>query len=71
LDISPSAIFSSLIFGAIGIYVFRKGKRESHLPHLLIGIALMVFPYFTSGPLGDWGVGALLCIGAIYSSQRG
>jgi hypothetical protein len=69
LDISPSAIFSGLIFGAIGIFIFRLGKRESHLPLLLIGIALMVYPYFTTGPLADWGVGALLCAAAFYFKE--
>ncbi|MCB0371287.1 MAG: hypothetical protein KDD45_18180 [Bdellovibrionales bacterium] len=61
LNISISGIIAGLLFGIIGLWMFREGKRRSEIPILLIGIALMVYPYFTSGPLADWGVGIILC----------
>ena len=60
MDLSFSALFSSLVFSAIGLYVFREGKKRSEIRVMLTAIALMVFSYFTHGPLADWGVGIAL-----------
>ena len=60
-DFSFSGLMSSFIFGVIGIYLFREGKRRLNFAVLFIGIALMIYPYFTHGPLLDWGVGIGLC----------
>jgi hypothetical protein len=65
-DFSISGLFAGLIFGCIGIWMFREGKRYTDLRIVMIGIALMVYPYFTHGPLMDWGVGAGLCGVAYY-----
>ena len=61
LHFSASQIIASLIFGVIGIYVFRLGKRNLNYPLIFVSIALMVYPMFTSGPLQDWGIGIGLC----------
>lgn len=57
LGITPSQIFAMIIFSAIGLYYFRRGRRESNIGQTLAGLALMLYGYFTSGPLQDWGVG--------------
>jgi len=43
---SPGALFASLIFGIIGIVAFRYGKKNAVFMPMLLGIVLMVFPYF-------------------------
>jgi hypothetical protein len=63
---SVSQIIASLLFGIIGFYVFRFGKRTLNYCVILTGVALMIYPLFTSGPLQDWGVGILLCGLAYY-----
>ncbi len=62
MDFSVSAIFSSLIFSAVGYYVFREGKKRSDLWIMLTGGALMIYSYITHGPLADWGVGIALSL---------
>ncbi|PWU22373.1 MAG: hypothetical protein C5B49_00705 [Bdellovibrio sp.] len=61
-DFSLSSILSGLIFGVVGIFTFSRGKQRSSFRLILIGIALMFFPYFTHGPLQDWGIGLALCL---------
>ena len=34
------------MFGIVGIAAFRYGKKSALLMHMILGIALMVFPYF-------------------------
>jgi hypothetical protein len=66
LDISMSQIMAGLIFGAIGLWMFRRGKHNANMKVLAIGLALMVYPYFTHGPWQDWGIGIALCGFASY-----
>jgi drug/metabolite transporter (DMT)-like permease len=70
LDISASSLFAGFLYGVIGIFIFRKGKKEAEFDMIFIGIALMVYPYFTHGPLADWGIGAALCAIAYYKPHK-
>jgi hypothetical protein len=43
---SPENLLGSIIFGGIGMAAFVYGKKSASLKPVLIGIALMIFPYF-------------------------
>lgn len=43
-----SAMLWALLFSSIGLGYFIYGKKQANKVALLCGIALMVFPYFTS-----------------------
>jgi len=45
---SGPALFGSLIFGVIGLAAFLYGKRSVLIVPMVMGMALMVFPYFVS-----------------------
>ncbi|MBC7467216.1 MAG: hypothetical protein H7256_14595 [Bdellovibrio sp.] len=60
-SITLSSIMANIVFGVAGLWMFRQGKRNLNHSVLIIGILLMVYPYFTKGPLADWGVGIALC----------
>ena len=49
-----------LVFSIIGLLAFRTGKRDMHLPRIIIGIVLMLYPYFVPGGLWLWGAGIAL-----------
>ncbi len=66
LNFTPSGILSGLIFGIVGMWMFREGKRRQDFKIICIAVALMFYPYFTRGPLEDWGAGVLLCALAYY-----
>ena len=57
---SPETIFVIILFSAIGLAAVRHGKRESNAVCLLLGIALMIYPYFVDGLLLNLGIGAAL-----------
>jgi hypothetical protein len=48
-DFSTAKIFACIIFGAIGIAAFLYGKKNSFFRPMIIGVALMAYPYFISG----------------------
>lgn len=49
-----------IIFGGIGFVAFVYGKKQVSWKALIIGIALMVYPYFFSNTLALYGVGIVL-----------
>jgi hypothetical protein len=59
-DFSAAKIFAYIIFGAIGFAVFVYGKKNKFLRPMIIGIALMAYPYFISGTLVIYLVGIAL-----------
>jgi hypothetical protein len=65
-DFSFSAIMSSFIFGVIGFYLLRDGRKKENYTWIFIGVGLMVYPLFVHGPWLDWGVGFGLCWLAYY-----
>lgn len=48
MNFSAANLIGGTIFGAIGFVAFIYGKRMNLWKPLLIGIALMVYPYFIS-----------------------
>lgn len=57
---SASSLIANLIFSAIGFVGFVFGKRMNRLKPMLIGLALMVFPYFVSGTAALYTIGLAL-----------
>lgn len=55
-------LFAGLVFGSIGWGAWIYGKRRSSVPHLLLGVALMGYPYFVSNLILLWGVGVILTL---------
>jgi hypothetical protein len=45
---SPGVLFAGLIFGLIGIAAFTYGRKSAQFRPMLMGVALMAFPYFVS-----------------------
>jgi hypothetical protein len=48
MDLDPTSLLLSLIFGSIGVGYFIYGKKQGSPLILIVGLGLMVFPYFIS-----------------------
>jgi hypothetical protein len=66
---TPSNVMAMLVFGLVGFIAFRSGKRENSIPRILIGLSLLIYPYFFSSGLLLWTVGAGLCA-ALYAFRH-
>ncbi len=64
-DFSAAKISACIIFGAIGFAVFLYGKKNKFLRPMIIGFALMAYPYFISGTFFLYLVGIAL-MAALY-----
>jgi hypothetical protein len=47
MNFDPTWLFLSLIPGGIGFVLFVYGKKQQRWPHLVAGLALLIYPYFT------------------------
>jgi len=51
MSLDSTWLFASLFPGAIGFVLFVYGKKQERWPHLVTGLSLMLYPYFTPGIL--------------------
>jgi hypothetical protein len=58
---SPSYIVGAILFGIIGMVVFRRGRKASNAALTWTGVALMLYPYALSQTWMLWLAGMVLC----------
>lgn len=62
---SPAKVIAYIIFGIIGFVAFMYGKKSALFRPAIIGLALMLYPYFFKGVLAIYLVGIALTL-ALY-----
>jgi len=55
-----AALFGNLLFSAIGFVAFIYGKKQELLKTMLLGLLLMLYPYFVPNVTALYLVGAAL-----------
>ena len=48
MNLDPTWLFLSLIPGAVGFVLMVYGKKQGRWPHLVAGLALIVYPYLAT-----------------------
>jgi hypothetical protein len=56
----PVRIIGYILFGGIGFVAFSYGKKSALFRPMIIGLALMLYPYFVPGTLGIYLIGIVL-----------
>ncbi len=62
MNFSLSGIAAGLVFGFWGMILLKKGKTDAHIPNMVIGLSLMIYPYFIENVYLLWGVGFALIV---------
>lgn len=60
VNLDPTWLFLSLIPSGCGFVLFVYGKKQQRGPHLVAGLAFLVYPYFTDTLTGLIGIGAAI-----------
>lgn len=63
------SLIAGLVVSGVGFVFFSYGRKMSRPPHVIIGIIMMVFPYFVPSVNAMFAIGALLC-GLLYMATR-
>jgi len=60
MDLDGTSLLVSFLIGGIGFVSFAYGKKQQRLPQMVVGLLLMVFPYFVPNPLLAGGITIVL-----------
>lgn len=69
MNFDANSLLASLFVSSIGFVLLVYGKKMSRLPHLGVGLVLLVFPYFVGGALWILSIGAAL-LGLLWFAVR-
>ncbi len=61
-----SLLFCGFVFGVIGMWMFRQGKKNANIITMAISVTLMIYPYFIESVLVSWLLGVALCFLAYF-----
>ena len=62
---SPVILAGWLLFGGIGFVAFTYGRKMAAWKPLMLGLALMAYPYFVSSAWAVYAIGAALCVALV------
>lgn len=65
MDMSFSTLFGGILFSAVGLIGWKVGRSRNSIPKMIIGAALMGFPFVVPGDLWIWAVGSALTVGLV------
>jgi len=61
VNLSPGWLIASLVISAIGFILLNYGRKFARIPQILVGLAMLIYPYFVPGVLANVLVAAGLC----------
>lgn len=70
MNFTFSSLAAGFLFGVIGIWLIKKGRRETNLNFTLTGAMLLIYPFFSPNAYADWGIGFALCAFAYLRRDR-
>jgi hypothetical protein len=62
MDLDGSSIIAGIAVSGVGYVLWRYGRKTSRPPHLLVGICMLIYPYFVPGALLICAIGAALLL---------
>jgi hypothetical protein len=71
VDLDVSSVAAGFLVSGAGFVLFNYGRKMGRLPHVAVGLVLMVFPYFIPSALLMFAIAAALCGGLYLAVQRG
>jgi len=66
-----NSLVASMAIGLVGFGIFLYGKKQARAPQLIVGIAMMIYPYFVPGALPMLGIAAALVGLLVLASKLG
>lgn len=71
MDFDANALLASLVPSSIGLVAFMYGKRQARVPHIAVGLVMMVYPYFVSNILLMFAIAGVLSLGLWLAVRMG
>jgi hypothetical protein len=69
MDVDANSLLAGMLVSSIGFVLFVYGKKQSRFPQLVVGLVLMVYPYFVPSALLMFGI-AVCLLGMLWLGVR-
>lgn len=69
MNLDAGNLIAGFLVSGVGFVLFSYGRKMGRIPHVVIGLVLMIFPYFVPSVLLMLGICAVLC-GLLYWATR-
>jgi len=69
MDLDPSSLLASMLIGSVGLGLLIYGKKQVRFPQMIVGLGLMVYPYFVSNVWLMLGI-AVAAVAALWGAVR-
>jgi hypothetical protein len=63
-------LLASMLAGTVGLALLVYGKKQTRIPQMVVGLLMMVYPYFMPNALFTGGV-AVVLLGGLALAVRG
>ena len=70
-EVTISTIMVGAFISLVGIGLLMYGRKESRVPHLAVGLVLVIYPYFIGNALVQIGVAVIVLLGLAMISRLG
>ncbi len=60
-NLDASSLIAGFVVSGVGFVLFTYGRKQGRAPQFVVGLILMIFPYFVPSVLLMLGIGTLLC----------
>lgn len=61
LSFDIPSLIAGLLFGIVGYWMYKQGRKKINRTVTLTEVGLMIYPYFVDGAFLNWLIGFLLC----------
>ena len=53
MSLEPGWIVASLIVSSVGFILLNYGRKFARVPQIVVGLAMLIYPYFVPGVLAN------------------
>jgi hypothetical protein len=71
MDFDAGSLIASMVVSSVGFVLFMYGRKMGRAPHIVFGLALLIYPYFVPGVFLMLGIAVILCGLLWFLVQRG
>jgi len=71
MEFSSAGFLASFLVGTVGLGLFVYGRKQLRTPQLVVGIAMMAYPYFIESAAVICAVAGALLIGLAFVVRMG
>ena len=69
MDLDANAILAGIFIGLVGMALVVYAKKQARLPHGVVGVVLMVYPYFVPNVFVTLAI-AVVLVAALWATTR-